>query len=115
MNVDNIKKVITIAAKIGNVAGKSFEDGKVNLADLQYMPEFFSIFPAFIAVDWKMAIPEAKEISADEANELIAVFCSEFSIPQAKVEVTLEAVLTTVSKVAALVVDLMVIFKKPIV
>lgn len=113
MEFENIKKAIVIAAKLGNVAGKVFEDGKVSVADLSILPEFVMLFPAFIAVDWTKMIPEAKELKAEQSAELVALFNSEFDIPQEAQEHTIESVLAIVSQLVSVIASLIAIFKKP--
>jgi hypothetical protein len=113
MSFENLKKAVSVAAKVGNIAGKTFEDGKLSMADLALLPEFITLFPAFIAVEWTKVVPTAKELTTEQIAELMALFSSEFDIPQDKLEQTIEAVLGIVSQLVGVIANLIAIFKKP--
>ena len=112
MGVDEIKKIITILAKLGNVAGMVFEDGKLTSADVAQIPTLVMIIPLFIEVKWTGLLPEIKDLTLDECNEIVACFKNEFNIPETNIEYTIESIMTIVSGLASLIFDLINVWKK---
>ena len=111
MNVDNLIKVVEIGARLGTVAGKVFEDGKISASDLICLPEFVKIFSSLVEVQWNQIIPEAKDLSEDEAKKLVDAFISKFAIPQENARITIDTVLSVVARIVALILGLINIFK----
>lgn len=110
--IENLKKIISVGAKIGNIGGMTFQDGQINKDDLLVLPSFFELFPTLIAVQWTQIVPEAKDISESESAELIDWFKYEFNIPQDNVEVTIEQALSLINTVAQFIVNIIKAFKK---
>ena len=110
--IEELKKIVTIGSKLGNIGGKVLEDGKVNPADFVHVGDLVTMFPLLLSVHFDQAIPEAKDIQAGEADELIAHFKAEFDIPQDNLEVTIETVLDVVLTVVNAILKLVNIFKK---
>lgn len=109
-SIDNLKKVISIGAKIGNVGGKVYADGKIGLSDLAHVPEFISALRKISEVDWRQVVPEAKDLQAEEVEELIFSFREEFNIPQTGSEIKIEEVLSIISQLVACVISLVGVF-----
>ena len=110
--VEELKKIVTVASKLGNIAGKAFEDGKINAADLVLITDLLQVFPLLLSVNFGQAMPEAKDLQQGEVEELISHFKAEFDIPQDSLEVTIETVLDIAITVEQAIVKLIKIFKK---
>jgi hypothetical protein len=110
--IEDLKKVISIGAKLGNLGGKVLEDNKVNAADFVHVGDLVTMFPLMLSVDFAMVMPEAKDIQAGEADEMIAHFKAEFDIPQDNLEVTIETVLDVALTVVNAILKLVNIFSK---
>ena len=98
-DIVNLKKVITIGAKLGNVAGKIYEDKVIDAKDLVAIPELVMIVPAFLDVKYNELLPEGKDLDNTEIAEILAHFNSEFDIPQDALETNIEKVLALVYKI----------------
>lgn len=110
--VEELKKIVTVASKIGNIAGKAFEDGKINASDLVLVTDLLQVFPLLLALNFGQVMPEAKDLQQSEVEELIAHFKAEFDLPQDSLEVTIETVLDIAITVEQAIVKLIKIFKK---
>jgi hypothetical protein len=113
IGVESLKKIIVLGSKLGNIAGKSMEDNKVNLADLVLLPGLVMVFPTMLEIDWSQAVPEAVDLSSEEAAELVACFCECFDIPQDDVEAKIENALKVVAKLVDCIQSLIKLFVKP--
>ena len=112
-NVENLKKIIKVAALLGNIGGKVFEDGKITISDINVLPDFISIFSTLVEIKWNDISVEAKDFTPDEAQELIATFNLYFDLPQENVERTIEAVLLIVGQLVSTIINLIQVFKRP--
>jgi hypothetical protein len=111
LGVENLEKIIVIGAKLGNVGGKVWADKKVNTEDLVYIPELFMIFPDIPSVQWKQLVPEGKDVSAEEASQLLNAFNVAFDIPQDALETKIETVLEVISRVVAAISEIVALVK----
>ena len=113
MEIANLKAIVSVGAVLGNIAGESLADGKVDVKDLALIGKLLPVFPALLAVDFKAVVPEAKDLTEAEALELVEHFKAEFNIPQEAVEYKIEAVLGLCVRLAGIVGELVNLFKKP--
>lgn len=113
MDIVSLKGLVSVGAAIGSVAGATMEDGKVDVKDLALLPKLIPVFPALLAIDFKQVVPEAKDLSEAEALDLVEHFKAEFAIPQADVEIKIEAVLALCVRLAGIIAELVALFKKP--
>lgn len=110
--MENLKKVVTIAAVLGNVSGAALQDGKIGIEDMAHIGQLVMIFPAFAGIEFAKIADEVKDFNMADAEELVKHFKEQFNIPQDNLEVTIEKVLDIVVRVTALLLDLIAIFKK---
>lgn len=103
--------IVSIAAKLGNIAGLSLQDNKIDMADMVYLPNAVMLFPMFAQVDWAKAKEEINGFSSGDATMLVELFKKEFDIPQ-EIEVKIERVLDISVRVIDLAMDLIELFKK---
>lgn len=112
LTINNLKKVISIAANLGNIAGKSLVDGKIDLKDIILLPNIALIFVDLIKIEWQQIIPEIRDLTIDEQTELIAHFKKEFEIPQRIIEVTIEETIEIALQLRNVIFNLITIFQK---
>ena len=112
MDISALKSLVTVGAILGNIGGEAMVDGKVDVKDLALLGKLIPIFPALLAVDFKAVIPEVKDLSQAEAEELVEFFKLAFDLPQDNVEVKVETVLSICVKLSGLVFELINLFKK---
>jgi hypothetical protein len=113
MDISSLKSLVFVAASLGNIAGETMEDGKVDAKDLALIGKLIPVFPALLAIDFAAVIPEAKDLSESEALELVEFFKAQFNIPQDDLEVKIETVLSLCVRLAGIVGELVALFKKP--
>ena len=110
--MEQLKKIVSIAAVLSNVAGSSLADNKIDLSDMAYIGQLVMVFPLFAGADFTKVADEVKNFKVEDAEALVAQFKAEFNIPQEDTEVTIEKVLDIVVRVTALMLDLIAVFKK---
>ena len=113
MDIASLKSLVFVAASLGNIAGETMEDGKVDVKDLALIGKLIPVFPALLAIDFAAVIPEAKDLSEAEAIELVEHFKAQFDIPQDDLEVKIETVLSLCVRLAGIIGELVALFKKP--
>lgn len=113
LGIDNLKKIVVFAAKNETLIGKLMADKKVNSDDLVLIPEFVMALPDLISIHWSEVVPEAKDLSLVEANELIATHNEVFVLENKTIETTIETVLALIEQVTAIVMKIVAIFKAP--
>jgi len=81
MDIKNSMEALEAMKQAGVVAKKIFKDGKINAEDLALLPELASASPALLAaIEGIGEIPaEVKELSEDEAKQLVAKIFEVFS------------------------------------
>jgi hypothetical protein len=114
MDITNLKAMVSVMASLGTVGGKSMEDGKINVADLALLPSLVNVFPRMLLIDFSQVVPEAKDLTQAESEELVAHFKTEFDIPQDDIEVKIEGVLSICVKLSGLVSEAIALLKKPV-
>lgn len=75
MELKETKEALQAIKEVAVFARKVFADGKVNLADLSSLVELggkVSVLSSGLK-DAKLALPELKDLSAEEAQELLAL------------------------------------------
>jgi hypothetical protein len=113
MDISSLKSLVFVAASLGNIAGETMEDGKVDTKDIALIGKLIPVFPAILAIDFAAVIPEAKDLSESEALELVDLFKAQFNIPQDDLEVKIETVLSLCVRLSGIVAELVALFKKP--
>jgi hypothetical protein len=109
--MENLKKVVSIAAVLANVSGAALVDGKIGLDDMAHIGQLVMVFPLFAGVDFAKVAEEVKDFDMSDAESLVAHFKESFNIPQDSLEVTIEKVMDIVVRVTALILDLIAVFK----
>lgn len=113
MEINTAKNIISIAARLGNIAGKSLDDGKISLADIVLLPSLAMVFVDLIKIEWKKFLPELKTLTDVQQADLISHFKTEFNIPQKSIEVSIESVLSVVVQLSHTIMSLIHLYKKP--
>jgi hypothetical protein len=109
--IENLKAIVAFAAKNETLIGK-LVDGGITKDDLILVPEFMIALPDLIQIHWSELLPEAKDLTIEECQELIATHNAAFSLPDKKVEATIEETLVLVAQVSSIVFKLIALFKK---
>lgn len=109
--IANLMIVTTVLASLGNIAGKSMEDGKVDGKDLALLPEAVMIFPLAVQAEWTELVPEATDLDEAEQAQLLAHFKEKFNIPQDDLETKIEDVLGILKDGASLVMRLISVWQ----
>lgn len=103
MNIENLANIISVAAKLGTIAGASFDDGKISVMDVVRLPDLAMLFVQLIKTDWTQIIPEAKDMDEEERRFLINQFKREFDLPNDKLELRIEVILETLNQFSGIV------------
>lgn len=111
LGIENIKKVIKAAAEVGNFIGGILGDGKWTPADVIEFQHLWPIISELTSMEYDKFVPEIKDLSPEEAQEMIAYFCECFDIPQDFVEEPLEFCMTFVGNSISFVLDLIKLIK----
>jgi hypothetical protein len=90
--MENISKLLIAVGHVSNLVGKTFEDKKVDLADLANLIPLIKEVQALAAVDYKNLSVEFKAYSPAQMAAIRDAFKAEFDIPQDKLEETVERV-----------------------
>lgn len=107
--IENVKLVLSAVAESGSVAGSVLADGKVGLSDVQYLPQLFFALKGLSSVNLKEVLPEAKDLSEEEKQDLAALFKEKLELPSSEagieqvVEQGLEVLLLAVQSILGLV------------
>ncbi len=93
MGIQNLKEIVVAGMKsFGVVVQAKKNDGKIDMNDL---PLLFQLVPFYqVAIeDADQAIPEMKDLSPEEASELVAAVVAELGGVEADVAIKIEKVL----------------------
>ncbi len=108
LGIANLLAITGVMASIGNIAGKSYEDGKLSAADLPgALIDGAAIIPSLISIEWNQLIPEGKDLDQEEQAQLMAHYKAKFDIPQDDLELTIEDVIEDI-RLAVMVINRMV-------
>ena len=88
--MEQLKIAIGIAAAMGNIAGKVFEDGKVSLVDVPQIYKLLPLLSQAKELDMEALKLEVKALKKEEVLALVEELKVELDIPQDKVEVIIE-------------------------
>jgi hypothetical protein len=113
LGIESLKAVVVVAATLGNVGGEVMQDGKIDSADFIIVGKLVPMFPALLKVEWAKVVPEVKDLTQAEADDLVAFFKAQFNIPQDAMETKIEHVLDVCVEVSKVVAKLIALFKKP--
>jgi hypothetical protein len=97
--IETIKKAVEAGVIVLNTAGKVYEDERVDLSDLVFVPELIAPITTMITLDYAIISAEFSDLSKDEMNELVLYFNEKFDIPQENIEAWIEATLNSVMKI----------------
>lgn len=87
LGIEHVKKLFLVVIDLGNAAGAAFEDKKINLRDVKaLMSMAHSMKEMSTEVDFKAAMPEFKDLDANELDELAQLVDDNLDIPQDMVE-----------------------------
>jgi len=89
--VNNLLKVLDLGIELGNVAGKSLEDGKIGLTDMTLATSLFDEVMGLTSVNWSDLPKEAKELDHEDMAIVSQAFAAKFDIPQDELETKVEA------------------------
>ena len=90
LGITEVKELATAAAKLGTAAGRILEDGKVGLADMVHVPMILGGLKDLSGVEFASLLPELKDLSEGERDELAAHFGALFDLPNDGVEAIVE-------------------------
>jgi len=110
--IDNVKLVLAAVAEAGTATGKIYEDGEVTLGDIRYVPALLKAVKELGAANYKEVLPEAKDISDEEKQELSVLFKEKFDLPSDSVEEVVEQGLDILLMAVQAILSLADIFKK---
>lgn len=113
--IENVKHIIKALATLGCGVGDAYADGVINAADLKEAEHLIPMFSELTATKFSLLLPEAKDISPEEGQEIVMCFGQYFDIPQDNLENAIEYVLAFLASGVAFVGNLMKMIKKPIV
>ena len=109
LDVQNIIPVINFIMELGNVIEK--------VVKTKNFASFFDLMDeliAFQAVDWSRVIPELKDISQDEKEQLKKVAFDKFDIENDRIEFIIEEGLSIILSAGYLVERCMALNKRPL-
>lgn len=87
IGITELRQLFTAAIEMGNACGLAFEDKKIGLGDIKDLMQFASALKDMATeVDFKMAVPEFKDLDNDEMAELMEIVEENFDIPEEMVE-----------------------------
>jgi hypothetical protein len=89
--INALKQLTSAAAQAAAVVQTVLADGTVSLTDLSEAPAMFSALQDFASVPFATLLPEASDLSKEEATELAAHFAKHFDIKNDTIEATVEA------------------------
>lgn len=107
MGIDNLEILIRASAGLGSAAGRAYEDGKIGITDLNELWAASGHAQDLMRCDFKLVVPEWKDLDDMERVELVDLFSDEFEIPQDRAEEVVEGYLKHGAKLAAAMRDLM--------
>jgi len=107
MDIENIKKVLSLVALLGNVAGQVMEDGKVSVDDAAQLVVLFAAMPKLADIEWSMLDDEALDISPIEIEQIKDLLVNEFDIPQDALEDQIEKYLEVAALIGETIVKIM--------
>lgn len=90
MGIDQLVLLIGAVASFGGTMGAIFEDGKINWEDSLHMTKLFGHMRDFAAIDYKKAVPQAKDLDEGEIKRLGLVFDSKFDLENEDLEKKVE-------------------------
>lgn len=86
----NLKKLVGPSAKLATAIGGIMADGQVTLGDMRHVPSLFAALRGFAGLDFAAVLPEVKDLSDAERDELVAVFRNSFDISSDSTEHAIE-------------------------
>ncbi len=113
--IENIKKIFNVGITIGMAADSNvpaWKDGKVDAADFAFFPMLFPAVGDLISLQWNQIIPETKELSAGEIDELYNFFKDHLILNEKSVEAIVEEGLGIVIKITGLVMNIIALVKE---
>lgn len=112
MQVANLMTIAETVAKLGNVAGRSLQDGKISFGDIVYLPDIASVFVNLIKTDWALVLPEFHGMSDEQQAKVLQKFKDTLNIPEKDVEAQVEVIIDSISLFAKSMSSIVAILKK---
>ncbi len=88
--MENVSKLVICVAHVANLVGKTFEDKKVDLADLANLIPLIKEVQGLASVDYKALSVEFKAYSPAQMALIRDAFKAEFDLPDNKIEAIVE-------------------------
>jgi hypothetical protein len=89
-DIVNLKKLIGPTAKLATAIGGILADGQVTLGDMRYVPEIFGALRGFAGLEFSAVLPEMKDLTDAEREELARLFKTNFDITAESTEAVIE-------------------------
>ena len=96
--IENLKKCFNVLIEGGNVVGKAWEDGTINVADAGHLILLLDELTELGNVNFKAIPQEAKDLDAAEIAELTEHLKTKFDIPQDALEQKIEEGIALLSR-----------------
>ena len=87
-----LKELFISVITMGNAAGRTFEDKKIGMSDIKDLFIFLGAAKDLVAIDFKLATIEFKDLDHDELAQLMAIVEEHFDIPEEKLEDKVEQI-----------------------
>lgn len=101
LGIEHVKSVLKFMIGLVNAMGKTYENGKPDMADLLYFAKpMLSVVTVITAA--KYLVPELSDLDPVERQELCDFVASELVLPQKNIEQTLENLLGAASRIFSL-------------
>lgn len=113
--IANIKKIFLFGLVCGTAADANipaWKDKVTNTEDFAFLMKIFPAMGDLIGLQWNQIIPELKDVSADEQQELYVFFKDHLDIRNKTLEAVLEEGLGMVSDIVGLVQKMIALVKK---
>jgi hypothetical protein len=87
VGITELRQLFMAAITMGNACGLAFEDKKIGLGDIHHLMAFIGAAKDLATdVDFKLALPEFKDLDEDEMSELMEIVEENFDLPEEMVE-----------------------------
>ncbi len=112
LGIENLKKVLKIAAGVGSVADKIGHNAKAGVAKWMALTELFDEAMMLQGLDMKAVMPEVKDLDAAERGELYLAVKGDLDLADDQLEAAIEEGVAILVDAAAIVDRAIVLSKK---
>lgn len=112
--VENIKKIFNVGITLGEAAEANvpaWKDGKTDAADFGFVPRMLPAIGDLVSLQYTQVVPEVKDISSNEVQELYVFFKEHYDSPNKTVEEIVETGLGAVIQIVATIQNLITLVK----